>query len=37
MRSQKHHKEAEYLSYLQDDPINEIKSKTNKIRKLTHH
>ena len=34
MRSQKHHKEAEYLSYLQADPINEIKSKTNEIRKL---
>ena len=33
MRSQKHHKEAEYLSYLQADPINEIKSKSN-IRKL---
>ena len=37
MRSQKHQKEADYLSYLQDDPINEIKSKTNEIRKLTHH
>ena len=34
MRSQKHHKKAEYLSYLQADPINEIKSKTNEIRKL---
>ena len=34
MRSQKHHKEAEYLSYLQADPINEIKSKSNNIRKL---
>ena len=34
MRSQKHHKEAEYLSYLQADPINEIKSKSNIIRKL---
>ena len=34
MRSQKHHKEAEYLSYLQADPINEIKSKSNSIRKL---
>ena len=34
MRSQKHHKEAEYLSYLQADLINEIKSKTNEIRKL---
>ena len=32
-RSQKH-KEAEYLSYLQADPINEIRSKTNKIRTL---
>ena len=34
MRSQKHHKEAKYLSYLQADLINEIKSKTNEIRKL---
>ena len=34
MRSQKHHKEAEYLSYLQADPSNEIRSKTNKIRML---
>ena len=34
MRSQKHHKEVEYLSYLQADPINEIKSKSNNIRKL---
>ena len=34
MRPQKHRKEAEYLSYLQADPINEIKSKTNEIRKL---
>ena len=33
MRSQKHHKEAEYLSYLQAEPINEIKSKSNNIRK----
>ena len=34
MRSQKHHKKAEYLSYLQAEPINEIKSKSNNIRKL---
>ena len=34
MRSQKHHKKAEYLSYLQAEPINEIKSKLNNIRKL---
>ena len=34
MRPQKHRKDAEYLSYLQDDPINEIKSKTNEITKL---
>ena len=33
MRSKKHHKEAEYLSYLQAEPINEIKSKSNNIRK----
>ena len=33
MRSQKHHKEAEYLSYLQAEPINEIKSISNNIRK----
>ena len=33
MRSQKHHKKAEYLSYLQAEPINEIKSKSNNIRK----
>ena len=34
LRSQKHHKEAEYLSYLQADPSIEIRSKTNKIRML---
>ena len=34
MRSQKHHKKAEYSSYLQAEPINEIKSKSNNIRKL---
>ena len=33
MRSKKHHKEAKYLSYLQAEPINEIKSKLNNIRK----
>ena len=34
MRNQKHHKEKEYLSLLQADPVNEIKSKTNEIRKV---
>ena len=34
MRSQKNHKEAEYLSYLLADPDNEIKSKIIKIKKL---
>ena len=34
MRSQKNHKGAEYLSYLQADPDNEIKSKIIKIKKL---
>ena len=34
MPTQKHHKEKEYLSYLQADPINEIKSKTNEVRKV---
>ena len=31
MRSQKHHKEAEYLSYLQADPDDEIKLKQIKL------
>ena len=34
MRTQKHHKEKEYLSLLQTDSNNEIKSKTNEIRKV---
>ena len=34
MRSQKNHKGAEYLSYLQADPDNEIKYKIIKIKKL---
>ena len=34
LRSQKHHKESEYLKYLQADSSNEIRSKTNKIRIL---
>ena len=32
-KSQDHHKETRYLKYLQVDPINEIKSKINEIRK----
>ena len=32
--SQKHHKESEYLKYLQDDSSNEIKLKSNKMRTL---
>ena len=34
MRTQKHHKEKEYLSLLQTASNNEIKSKTNEIRKV---
>ena len=34
MRSRKHHKENEYLSHLQADPNNEIKSMIIKIRKF---
>ena len=34
MRTQKHHKEKEYLSLLQTVSNNEIKSKTNEIRKV---
>ena len=34
MRTQKHYKEKEYQSLLQADPNNEIKSKTNEIRKV---
>ena len=34
MRTQKHHKEKEYLRLLQADSVNEIKSKTNEIRKV---
>ena len=34
MRTQKHHKEKEYLSLLQAEFNNEIKSKTNKVRKV---
>ena len=33
LRSQKHHKETKYLDYLQTNPVNEIKSKINEIRK----
>ena len=33
LRSQKHHAETKYLEYLQSDPVNEIKSKINEIRK----
>ena len=32
MRTQKHHKEIEYLSHLQVDPVNEIKSMIIKMR-----
>ena len=34
MRSQKHHKENEYLTHLQADPNNEIKSMIIKIKKF---
>ena len=34
MRTQKHHKEKEYLSLLQAEFNNEIKSKTNEVRKV---
>ena len=34
MPTQKHHEEKEYLSYLQADSINEIKSKKNEVRKV---
>ena len=34
MRSQKHHKENEYLNHLQADPDNEIKSMIIKIKKF---
>ena len=34
MRTPKHHKEKEYLSLLKADPNNEIKSKTNEVRKV---
>ena len=33
MRSQKHHAETKYLEYLQSDPVNEMNSKMNEIRK----
>ena len=34
MRTQKHHKEEEYLSHLQAIPNNELKSKIIKIERL---
>ena len=34
MRTQKHHKETEYLNHLQSDPVNEIKSMIIKIKKF---
>ena len=34
MRAQKHHNENEYLSLLQSDPINEIKSEINDTKKV---
>ena len=34
MRTQNHHKEKQYLSLLQANPKNEIKSKTNEVRKV---
>lgn len=34
MRSQKHHKEKEYLHYLQTETISEIKSRIIKIKKF---
>ena len=34
LRSQKHHKESEYLKYLQYDSSNEIRLKSNKIKML---
>ena len=33
LRSQKHRTETKYLEYLQSDPVNEIDSKKNEIRK----
>ena len=33
MRSQKHHAETKYLEYLKSDPVNEMNSKMNEIRK----
>ena len=33
LRSQKHHAKTKYLEYLQTDPVKEIKSKINEIRK----
>ena len=34
LRTQNHHKEKQYLSLLQANPKNEIKSKTNEFRKV---
>ena len=34
LRTQNHHKEKQYLSLLQANPKNEIKSKTNEVRKV---
>ena len=34
MRTQKHHKETEYLNHLQSEPVNHIKTMIIKIRKF---
>ena len=34
MRTQKHHKETEYLNHLQSEPVNDIKTMIIKIRKF---
>ena len=34
MRTQKHHKEIEYLNHLQADSVNDIKAMIIKIKKL---